>query len=272
MRGRLLRAAKEDAVPAGARARTIATVVGGAAAVHGRAALASTAKAWLAKIGLVVALGLGAAGLYQGLARDEQPARGQRTSSRAVVAAPAESESPPSLDADGSGIVAVGALPEASSVASPPEASTRAVRRTRAVGSSKAAPPPPSASGERGTSMLRGVALETDIVDASAPAPVTSATAESASALPSARLALEVAQLERVRSALARSDARAALEELAAYRRDFPRAQLTREATLLEIEALERTGERGRAASLARELVRMHPESAGKRQLAPYVE
>jgi|SRR5579859_1934981 len=74
-------------------------------------------------------------------------------------------------------------------------------------------------------------------------------------------LADEVARLDRVRDALLSADPNRALAMLDDYQRAVPTSTLSAEATLLRIEALVQKGERDRAAGLAAEFLRAHPES-----------
>ncbi len=59
---------------------------------------------------------------------------------------------------------------------------------------------------------------------------------------------------------------------LARYRHDFPGAQLGREATLVEIDALEGSGEHDRARKLAQAFIRSYPESTAAQRLSATYE
>jgi hypothetical protein len=71
----------------------------------------------------------------------------------------------------------------------------------------------------------------------------------------------EVAQLDRARDALVAGDATRALSILDAYERAKVGPTLSAEAALLRIEALVQRGEATRAATLATEFLRAHPQS-----------
>lgn len=71
----------------------------------------------------------------------------------------------------------------------------------------------------------------------------------------------EIRLLDRARAALESNEPRRALAELSRYRQRFPRGAFQQEASVLRVEALSRSGEQARAASLAREFVSRHPDS-----------
>jgi outer membrane protein assembly factor BamD (BamD/ComL family) len=74
-------------------------------------------------------------------------------------------------------------------------------------------------------------------------------------------LAAEVAMLDRARSALLAQNASGALRVLEQYRRERQTGILDPEATVLEIQALEKLGNRASAARLARQFIKSHPDS-----------
>jgi Outer membrane lipoprotein len=74
-------------------------------------------------------------------------------------------------------------------------------------------------------------------------------------------IAREIEQLDLARGRLQRGHARAALDELDAYRREHPQGVLAQEAALLRIEALAEAGERGAARRHAERFLSDHPES-----------
>lgn len=74
-------------------------------------------------------------------------------------------------------------------------------------------------------------------------------------------LAAEVALLDRARSALRAQDASLASRALDQYRKERQTAILEPEATVLQIQVLEKLGERAAAARLARQFIASHPES-----------
>jgi hypothetical protein len=93
-----------------------------------------------------------------------------------------------------------------------------------------------------------------------------------AAATSSARLAEEVAQLDQVRALVLGGNGQGALVELRRYHHDFPSAQLGREATLLEIDAFEKSGQHGRAQELARAFIRANPQSPAAKRLSSTYE
>jgi TolA-binding protein len=84
-------------------------------------------------------------------------------------------------------------------------------------------------------------------------APTTTSTSTS--------LTLEVARLDRAKSAVAAGQGAVALQELDAYAREFPTGSLRGEATLLRVDALLLAGDRAGAAALAKALVVAAPQS-----------
>jgi hypothetical protein len=90
------------------------------------------------------------------------------------------------------------------------------------------------------------------------PAPLA---ASSVAARTASSLDMEVAALDRVRSALAERDATRAIEELDAYDRAFPSPVLRDEATVLRVDALVEQGNRAGAEALARRFLLANPRS-----------
>jgi hypothetical protein len=76
-----------------------------------------------------------------------------------------------------------------------------------------------------------------------------------------ADLTAEISALAAVRAALGQGNAVAALFQLEAYRRAFPRGALDDEATVLEVNALSLGGDRAAAALVARRYLAAHPAS-----------
>lgn len=74
-------------------------------------------------------------------------------------------------------------------------------------------------------------------------------------------LADEVAQLQKAKLALKGGSPAQALTELGTYAQRFPRPMLGAEATVLRIEALSQTGDKGRAKSLAEGFLAKNPSS-----------
>jgi len=80
-------------------------------------------------------------------------------------------------------------------------------------------------------------------------------------------LSEQVQSLDRARVALASGDARAALVEIVHYRRAWPDGVFLTEASVLEIEALAKRGERTLAAIRAQAFVNAHPDSPQAQRL-----
>ncbi|MEP7050065.1 MAG: hypothetical protein ABJB12_06915 [Pseudomonadota bacterium] len=77
----------------------------------------------------------------------------------------------------------------------------------------------------------------------------------------SSSLSEQVQSLDRARVALGSGDARAALVEIAHYRKAWPEGVFLTEASVLEIEALAKRGQRALAAARAQAFVTAHPDS-----------
>jgi len=75
------------------------------------------------------------------------------------------------------------------------------------------------------------------------------------------RVGDEIAALDAARAALGRGDAAAAGGVLETYRRSFPKGVLQPEAAVLEVQVAMGSGNRERAASLARSFLVRHPSS-----------
>ncbi|HEY3665097.1 MAG TPA: hypothetical protein VGL19_03815 [Polyangiaceae bacterium] len=71
----------------------------------------------------------------------------------------------------------------------------------------------------------------------------------------------QVQSLDRARVALSSGDASTALVEIAHYRKAWPKGVFLTEASVLEIEALAKRGERSLAAMRAQAFVTAHPDS-----------
>lgn len=74
-------------------------------------------------------------------------------------------------------------------------------------------------------------------------------------------LSEQVQSLDRARVALAAGDPSAALVEIARYRKAWPEGVFLTEASVLEIEALAKRGQRSLAAARAQAFVTAHPDS-----------
>lgn len=99
-------------------------------------------------------------------------------------------------------------------------------------------------------------------VAAAAPAPAKPAPeVEKAPVALNKSLAAEVALLDRARSALSAQNPSGALRALDQYRKERQTAILDPEATVLQIQVLDKLGEHAAAVRLARKFVKGHPES-----------
>ena len=87
------------------------------------------------------------------------------------------------------------------------------------------------------------------------------ATKRAPNAGSSSSLSEQVASLDRARVALNSGDANGALHEIALYRSNWPRGVFLTEASVLEIEALAKRGDRAAAAARAAAFVEAHPDS-----------
>lgn len=87
------------------------------------------------------------------------------------------------------------------------------------------------------------------------------ARAASTAAGASSSLSEQVRSLDRARVALGAGDSSAALVEIAHYRKTWPEGVFLTEASVLEIEALAKRGERSLAAARAQAFVAAHPDS-----------
>lgn len=71
----------------------------------------------------------------------------------------------------------------------------------------------------------------------------------------------QIALLDRARAAVRAGNSGAALAELGAYAKRFPRGEFSQEVTVLKIEALVQNGQMDGARSLGRRFLAAHPES-----------
>jgi hypothetical protein len=111
--------------------------------------------------------------------------------------------------------------------------------------------------------------LSTTALPQNAGSAAFSAEPEPAAATPSANamseanksLAIEVALLDRARSALLRSNPNEAMRALEQYRHQRQSTILEPEATVLQIRAFDQLGQRSTASRLARAFIQSHPQS-----------
>lgn len=100
-------------------------------------------------------------------------------------------------------------------------------------------------------------------VAAFAPVPESPVSAETSSPPSAARLAREVALLDKVRAAVSARAWNRALGLLGRYDREFPHGALRPEARVLEVEALARSGNLRAATRIAQPILDRAPESLG---------
>jgi TolA-binding protein len=98
-------------------------------------------------------------------------------------------------------------------------------------------------------------------VERAAPAPVRrQAPAVKPAASPS-ELRDQIRLMDQARAAVRAGSTDSALSLLTRYTQRFPDGAFRQEAAVLQLEALERAGERGKASSLARKFLNEHPDS-----------
>lgn len=95
------------------------------------------------------------------------------------------------------------------------------------------------------------------------PPPAAPSVAPRVAPLPSAAgdLREQISLLDRARAAVRARNSQLALEELAAYRRQFPRGEFSQEVTVLKVEALAQAGQMDAARALGKKFLAAHPES-----------
>jgi hypothetical protein len=157
------------------------------------------------------------------------------------------------------------------------DATTRAVARSSASGSPKAAEASPNAA-EASPNAATGASPSPSVATASATTPsvvsrpsvraahkallASAATAsEPTSPLDAERLAEEVALVDRARGALARGDAQGTLKALDDYDAHFSPRKFAPEALYLRMEALLRLGQTSAARAVADRLATNYPSS-----------
>jgi len=121
------------------------------------------------------------------------------------------------------------------------------------------APPPAELSGHH--SGQRVAESPTPALPQKSSAELGVATKRAPNAGSSSSLSEQVASLDRARVALNSGDANGALHEIALYRSNWPRGVFLTEASVLEIEALAKRGDRAAAAARAAAFVEAHPDS-----------
>jgi hypothetical protein len=228
------------AAPSGAAAAAGATALGGAKAVVGAATLIGVAKA--------VAIGAISGVVVLGAAQRIQQPEPARPAPRATVAAEIERPLPRPL--------------EPARAARPAAPAVDVGADERVVDVSPATAPADQPAPAQPPRVEKKVAPKPAPIAAAArvePIEVPAATNDAPRA--TASLSEEVAMLDRARDALMRRDPIQALGILDAYERAKVGSTLSAEAALLRIEALVQRGETARAAWLAEEFLRAHPQS-----------
>jgi hypothetical protein len=222
------------ALGVGASVPAPAVVAAGASGVSGVARWASSLGAKLVLLGVSGALLVGAGGAFL------RQRSGAKPVARSVIVKPAlvpvSAPAPVSASAPVSALGAPQAKVQPASDAPAALAAASPVEPARAV--SSAAP-------------LHG----------SPHAGLHSAARAAESAASVSSLPEQVQSLDRARVALNSGDASAALREIAHYRDAWPQGVFLTEASVLEIEALAKRGERSLAATRAQAFVNAHPDS-----------
>jgi hypothetical protein len=248
----LLASSSRDVPSEHAYRRTLAMLGAGAAGAAGAAHGAAGGALSSGKLGGLVLGKWLAAGLALGVAA----ASGVHFASRAVRA-PAPNFAPGRVEASPA---ARAAAPRRNERTVPLPAPERA-----------SAPPSEAPSAPEGARVSRAPRLEAHAVRLSNAAPLRpDATRASSGASvreaepavpPVASLRREMQLVEAARAALRHGDGRAALATLERYHSEFAHGELAPEASLLELSALLRAGERERARSLGERLIASDPTS-----------
>ena len=234
----LLRSAKCDAPPSGARRRAmVALGVGGSILASSSASAAAVAGAGLVKwLGIAVIASALVAGSVAAVQNVSAPApagpaqRGASTHAQAVEAVVVERA-----------VAAIGGEPALQKLAEP-----------------TAADPPASAQAVEAPAAPAAQTIALGSLPAAPAAAKVAAPRAQRSEAPS--LADEVAALDRASQAMA-SDPKAALAQLEKHEKRFAGGALGPEAMVLRIEALAKSGDSARANALANEFFAKHADS-----------
>ena len=222
------------AIGVGASLPAPAAVVAGASAASALARWSGSLAAKLALLGVSGALFLGAAGGYLWHRSAARVAAGRGSLVGAVV--------PPSPAR--AAAAAMGVAPSQLAAAAESGAAAAQAQASPAEASLAVAAAPPSAA--MAAAPVRAIRHVHAAVRSGA----------SGSSLPE-----QVQSLDRARVALGSGDAGTALMEIAHYRNTWPKGVFLTEASVLEIEALAKRGERSLAAMRAQAFVAAHPDS-----------
>lgn len=160
------------------------------------------------------------------------------------------------------GTLVHGTKPAATPAASVPAAKAPAPPPTTDETKAKAAPRDPAAT-EAPTLSVESLPLAPPERTAPSPAPSSTRNASAADSLRE-----EIAQLDKVRSAMRQGAPVRALSELDTYRARFPRGVLRQESVVLRIEALQKSGNTARAKALAQSYLGRHPNSPHAERIA----
>lgn len=137
--------------------------------------------------------------------------------------------------------------------------------------------PAPAAPGAGRPSSVEPPPQVPAVTDVSDPAPAETAVGNAARSDRATRphtsddLARELAALESVQEALAQRDAATSLRLLDRYQARFPHGALSSEATVLRVQALLASGDRGRAQALVEGYCAAHPSSPYAKRLRELV-
>lgn len=121
---------------------------------------------------------------------------------------------------------------------------------------SAATEPTPSSSNASASPLSSASAGKSAAAQSAQATPVSAPRVAKASSLPE-----QVSSLDRARVALNSGDASAALAEISRYRSTWPKGVFLTEASVLEIEALAKSGQVALAGKRARAFVTAHPDS-----------
>jgi hypothetical protein len=83
----------------------------------------------------------------------------------------------------------------------------------------------------------------------------------------SASIAREIEAVDQVRTLVSRGQSSAALSAIGKYRKEFPRGVLRQEATLLQIEALAKSGNLAAAREIGQRFLREHPRTPHEKRV-----
>jgi hypothetical protein len=233
-----------------------ATVIGASAPVAAPAAVVTTGSG----LGLAVGTKIGLAGLFLGAT----------FVTAAVVRSPEEAPPPAAVvatDTRGADPVTTSSpRPVAPQVAAPVAESDGTVD-DKTVIDTPADEPPPAPRADASTKPRE---------DQPAPAPAAPAravpAADSSKSAGASNLVEEVAAVQKARTLLAQGSASQALAVLAELDKSMPRGSLGQERAVLTIESLAASGQKGKAAQLAKSFLAANPSSPYAERVRSYAQ